>query len=358
MDRGEGADYEVPFHPEVPQEVWKETVKQSKEEDIRRKNETERTAREERQAAEEARTRAIGLIGADLYAEYRRFVADRKREMGTQFPYSSDPERLKRELNESGTNFLEHRGQKSDAISQFFDDRRASVNGDVEPPPTGFVLPSSVPDEIRQRRTNPWATYNPPFSGWQRGYGYRAERYHVGLGFDLDEATGLVENQILLSVRGAHDDDWASAHYICQIGFWHRTDGWGPLEIWVEALCTGGGTDLEIRDEWGVSDSSTTQENLITLHPVLGGMPVAERQIGYRRETGNGDRPRLRSYQWPRAGSTYWCEFATDPVPADTWVFIRCGALTRQRSWTNDVSVRSQARAAWQIRGVTLRTKP
>jgi hypothetical protein len=219
---------------------------------------------------------------------------------------------------------------------------------------------TDVPPDVIEPGPEPtdWTIMAPPYGGWQHATdGWSPGGFSWITGFDADPLSGLVRNEILLFDYDAGDVDHGQMVMDSQVAFWYTPPSTGLVEALIEAQCGVGLHELQLTDEWGWSDSSTTQTNYIMMHVLHGnvGGPSLAEMSRYHCESDDSE---SFQHEYLVRGETYWVHLFSDgPVPAQQPVVIRVGTRSADGSFTNDVSVRSNSTFRWFIRAVHLRTE-
>jgi len=316
---------------------------------------------------ESARRRLREAIGEEHTDALRRRLHELQIAMRQRLKPPSGPDldyaAVHRERNEAASAFLRDRGVSEDRIrhaaaaSRFpalrdpiVDARNISrviAGGDVPPSVMHHITPAPG-----------WTIVEPPYGGWQQGW----DPWTVG-GFSwiplqiTQPEIGFVVNDILLFDFDASDIDIGQYTADAQIAFWFTPSTPGLVEVWVEAQCGKALHDLDLVDEWGVSDSSSSQNNYImmhVLHPNVTGPSLS--QTSWFLWNSDGDTEHITREFVSPGDVAFHHLFSDGPVEAHQPVVVRVGTRSVAGSRTNDMEVRSTSTFRWFIRSVQLRT--
>jgi hypothetical protein len=320
------------------------------------RGEHESARRRLREAIGEEHADALRLRLHELQVAMRRRL---KPPSGPDLDYAA----VHRERNEAASAFLRDRGVSEDRIrhavaashfpalrDQIVDARNISrviAAGDVPPSVMHHITPAPG-----------WTIVEPPYGGWQQGW----DPWTIG-GFSwiplqiTQPEIGFVVNDILLFDLDASDIDIGQYTADAQIAFWFTPSAPGLVEVWVEAQCGKALHDLDLVDEWGVSDSSSSQNNYImmhVLHPNVTGPSLS--QTSWFLCDSNGDTAHITREFVSPGDVAFHHLFSDGPVLAHQPVVVRVGTRSVAGSRTNDMEVRSTSTFRWFIRSVQLRT--
>lgn len=315
-------------------------------------------------AADQSRAKLLQLMGGENYKAFRHFVGEQRIDLRKILEPPNGPNVREDKLHDikikNVTKFLHERKIPVDSLRKIagsFSKYFERVSLEEEKNASHIVPASEVPKNIRLHQTNPWTIFMPPYDGWQRGWNGWGIGYSVGFDYYLNTASGLVGNQVRLDNGSAGDADIAVAHYDTQVGFWYYATAAGLIETWIEAQSGDAEHYCLLEDEWGWSDSTTWQRNYLmmhVIHPDIGGPSFS--QMSWWHGWGSPNR-QLYIQEYLINGTTYWAHLFSDaPIPANTWVFIRCGTRSIGRSFTNDVEIHSKSTFKWFIKSVQVRT--
>jgi hypothetical protein len=201
-----------------------------------------------------------------------------------------------------------------------------------------------------------WTPFRPPYPSFQQGFdphnlgGFRVSRVHA-----VDPVAGLVGHEIMLDNNDASDFDNGWAVVDTQIGFNFQAPATGVVEIFIEARCGRGLHELRVVDEWGVSDSSTSQENFLMAH-VLHPNVTAPSFASMSRFRWNTDNTAVVSREFLAQGGLFTARlFSNGPIQQGQTVHIRAGTRGGDGSITNDMEINSKSTFRWFIGTVWVR---
>jgi hypothetical protein len=322
-----------------------------------------------RKLSGKARGRIKRKLGAKNYRAMREFVGRERAQLrqAIEPPGVDEKEeaKIRGRSRARGKSLLKKMGVDLAELRQINDEFRASFDklaAKRTPKATELQRPDEVPESIRTYKTNPWTIVR-SFGGWQQGHRYNGSGYSGSHEHFTTASSGLAGNTTSTRNSDADDFDWGDYQIDSQIGFWYKTQSAGILEAYIEAQPSAASHYISTYDEWGWSDSNTSQNNYLMLHaihpdisgPSFSRMSWMGRSWMGRSGSSNGSSSRT----YLSLASTYFAHFYTDaPLPGGTWVYIRCGTRTMNNSWTNDVSIRSSTNFKWALRGVQIRTVP
>lgn len=202
---------------------------------------------------------------------------------------------------------------------------------------------------------SPVTSVSPPFSGWQIGLDHGAvSGFQTHRTVLLDANTGHVGNIITLDDWDASDFDTGSVIADTQIAFWYQAPATGLVRGTIVADCGEARHQLQVKDEWGVSDSGTSQRCLLMmhiLHPNVRG-PSFSVVSDFNWNTDNSSN---LNEQFILPGTRLWVTLFSDgPVNAGDWMVIRAGCRNQDGSITNDMEIHSRSTFSWFIKEVRL----
>ncbi len=204
-----------------------------------------------------------------------------------------------------------------------------------------------------------WFAFRPPFTGFQMGFDpHSTGRFRVSRTHALDAGAGQVGHDLALDNNDASDFDNGWGIVDTQIAFNFRAPANGLVEILIDARHANGLHHLRVEDEFGTSDSSTTQLNHLmahVLHPNVNGPSFATMSRFEVRtdDTGVFDRQLLVLGQVYRARL-----FSNGVVSAGQVVQIRAGTRGEDGSITNDMEINSFTSFRWFLGTVWVRIAP
>jgi hypothetical protein len=293
-----------------------------------------------RRQMQEERVRFRDLLQppADMVAQYDRATASRKASVEKLLgSLGSNAGKIK-EIHRAATIEIKHLIPKLDVQS-------------------GYATWLNT-DHMTLLTRSAYQTFRPPYAGWQEGFqpvslgsgAFRVSRVH-----HRDENVGLVGQDLRLDNNNASDFDNGWANVDTQIVIWYLPPSTGIVEIIAEARCGRALHELRVSDEWGTSDSSTSQENLLmmhALHPNVTG-PSFKWMSRFNWVTDNST---FQQREFLTPGGVYSAQLFTDgPVAANQWVQIRVGTRSTDGSITNDMEINSLSVFKWFLQAIHVR---
>lgn len=372
------AEQFLPFDPDVP-ETARHQYADADADHIRRTRKIGRALADQLGAVlDRGRCQAIDLLGAETWVALRR----RMREERLSFhDLLQPPAGLLVDYDGAGaackTNvqtFLDDLWVDTDTLRTIYRDVADGVDEllpvvDAAPGYATWLNPGELA-EVRSDRTpgdtrSAWQTFRPPFAGYQESFdpfangAFRVSRVH-----HRDERTGLAGHEVRLdnTDAGAFDNGWARVD--TQVAFWFLPPRTGTVEAVVEARCGRGSHELRILDEWGTSDSRTSQKNYLMMHvvhgnvagPSFGSMSRFLWTTADARSKSGTDVSGSVQREFLTPGGVYTARLFSDgPVPANQWVVIRAGTRSADAAITNDIQVNSLSVFRWFIQAVHVR---
>jgi len=351
-------EYRIPFHPDrseaevrAAQELWLHHEKAA----AQRRQEQLRVFHA---GLADQRDRLLHWLGTENYAAWQRLKHDlRLQGRKPQGPSSRQSlyraEVARRQMDEVKM-FLEKRGMP---VEKFAALREQLLSGTALPMLTEITGRIDLMDfgTGPSRADSSVVTVSPPFTGWQIGLdhglvsGFRTDRIPL-----LNAAAGHVGNIITLDDDDASDFDTGSVIADTQIAFWYQAPATGLVKATIIADCGEARHQLDVSDEWGVSDSSTTQQGFLmmhALHPNVRG-PSFGLVSKFEWKTDNSSH---LDEQFLHPGDTVGMTLFSDgPVNAGEWMVIRAGCRNQDGSITNDMEVHSRSTFSWFIKQVHL----
>jgi hypothetical protein len=205
-----------------------------------------------------------------------------------------------------------------------------------------------------------WRTFRAPYGGWQTGHSTFSSggSFAVNFTHHLDTNAGLVGNTITLTNTDASDFDNGWAVLDTQVKVWFQAPVTGVVETFIEARAGRGLHSVQVTDEFGTSDSSTTQQNwhmAHVLHP-----NVSQPSFGFfsRFNLATDNNANVQR-EYIRQGQVYTSRLFSDgPIPQGQWVEIRVGTRSQDGSITNDMEIRSLSEFRWFLQAVSVRIAP
>lgn len=349
-------EYRMPFHPErsehdvfAAEEQWLAA---------------EQAAAEHRESQKKAirasliqqREKIRQQLGAENYALFQRLQRDLRAEAVSKQSavrrngmYRAELVRLQTEQIQR---LLEERGVSADKLR----DLRKQLRLDVALLNFTHISGRAEFADYRPVSANSrFATVGPPFGGWQIGLdhglvtGFQTNRTPL-----LDVNTGHVGNIITLDDWDASDFEAGSVIADTQVAFWYQAPATGLVKATIVADCGEARHQLQVLDEWGVSDSSTSQQGMLmmhVLHPNVRG-PSFGLASNF---SWNTDVSSNLNEQFILPGTRVWMTLFSDgPVNAGDWMVIRVGCRNQDGSITNDMEIHSRSTFSWFIKEVQL----
>jgi hypothetical protein len=356
---------QVAFHSDVPPEAHQAVIEHlisAEQADVRRAGKaTSKIRLIEQKYMEQVRA----LMTASKYEKLRAYVAEEKRAQAERLLPPRGPEMSQEELadlraqrRESSLTFLTKLGVSANDLAKLTKSTRRQLWRLVPPPPTlkgkpvQLVLPADVPPAIRAKKSNPWTRVTPPYPGW--AWNYTGEV--AGFGFTptlyLDSAAGLVGNSNDLTDSNASNFDHGFVTYNTNVGFWYRMPSTGLVEVWIEGQSAASHHHLTLHNEFGWSDSSVAQVNLLTLR-TSDGVPDERKTSQMSSFSEIGDTSGFWDNHYLSDGATYWAHlFSAVSYPSGSWIYIQVGTQTFNYCTANDVAVYSTVHFRWFIKSV------
>ncbi|GAA4572300.1 hypothetical protein GCM10023176_34950 [Micromonospora coerulea] len=221
------------------------------------------------------------------------------------------------------------------------------------------ALPWGVFEPDDSENPHRWEVFRPPFFGFNFGFvPVRNDNFVVDRLHTLNPSVGDVGICITMEDGDAGDFDYASGDAFSAIAFAFVPPATGLVEVLIDAQCVEATHRLETTDEWGWSNSHTTQQNFLmldVLHPNVAEPSYAE--MSNLDETTDDD----ESFHQEKLtrGTHYFAQlFSAGPVPAGQSVVVCAGTRSFDKSGTNDVSIDSTSDFRWYISSVEVRISP
>ncbi|MET8907817.1 hypothetical protein [Micromonospora sp. NPDC004551] len=219
--------------------------------------------------------------------------------------------------------------------------------------PWGVFEPDDSDDPHR------WEVFRPPFFGFNFGFvPVRNDNFVVDRSHTLNPSVGDVGISISMKDDDAGDFDYASGDAFSAIAFAFVPPATGLVEVLIDAQCVEATHRLESTDEWGWSNSHTSQQNFLmldVLHPSVAEPSYAA--MSALDETTDDDESFHQEHL--TRGTHYFAQlFSAGPVPADQSVIVCAGTRSFDKSGTNDVSIDSTSDFRWYISSVEVRISP
>ncbi|NJP34521.1 hypothetical protein [Micromonospora thermarum] len=211
------------------------------------------------------------------------------------------------------------------------------------------------------RRPGPhrWEVHRPPFFGFNFGFvPVRNDNFVVDRVNTLNPSLGDVGISITMDDSDAGDFDYASGDGFSSVAFSFTPPTSGLVEVLIDAQSVLATHHLETEDEWGWSDSKTSQQNslmLDVLHPDVAEPSYAEMSVFVEEE----DEDATHDREYLTRGAHYFAHlFSAGPVPAGEPVIVYAGTRSFDKSGTNDVAIHSESDFRWFISSVEVRISP
>ena len=221
------------------------------------------------------------------------------------------------------------------------------------------ALPWGVFDPDDSQGLHRWEVFRPPFFGFNFGFvpvhndNFVVDRIHT-----LNPSVGDVGISITMENSDAGDFDYASGDGFSAVAFAFVPPTTGLVEVLIDAQCVEATHRLETEDEWGWSNSRTSQQNFLmldVLHPNVAEPSYA--QMSVLDEETDDDESFLQEKL--TRGAHYFAQlFSAGPVPAGQSVVVCAGTRSFDKSGTNDVSIDSTSDFRWFISSVEVRVSP
>ncbi|WP_412816936.1 hypothetical protein [Micromonospora sp. MS34] len=332
----------------------------------------------------EASRRLRRLLGDDDWADLRELMRQERMTLRDllQPPagLASRCDKLNRTRKRKADAFLRSREVRRDAIVAIATDYHEALSGvfaaDENASP-GFhltnnldrwlslspfhdrALPWGVFEPDDSQDPHRWELFRPPFFGFNFGFvpvhndNFVVDRIHT-----LNPSVGDVGVSITMKDDDAGDFDYASGDAFSAVAFAFVPPTTGLVEVLIDAQCVAATHRLDTADEWGWSNSHTTQQNFLmldVLHPNVAEPSYAE--MSRLDETTDDDESFLQERL--TRGTHYFAQlFSAGPVPAGEAVIVCAGTRSFDKSGTNDVSIDSRSDFRWFISSAEVRVSP
>ena len=235
-----------------------------------------------------------------------------------------------------------------------------------------MVAGADVPPAIRHYKTNPWTLRRPPYDGWnqfrfisQNGTALNFVDHMPSTTDYINPVAGEVGsrfNVYHLSAAEVGDNDTANVRWYSAVGFWYRMPAAGLIEAWVESQSVVSRHFLMLDDLWGISDSSTDQNNFITLRTMEAGGPGhgtsdPESQALHSRMVWRSSEDRTLDLSFLHRGDIVFSHHFSERVfAADTWVWVQIGTFSTLDVFADDMLVDTTMDFKWFIKSVQIRS--
>jgi hypothetical protein len=360
----------TPFDSDVPEEARRRAEELGADHDRRERAAVEARAGAIGDVLDRGRARARDLLGQEAWVELRRRMREARTSFRDLFQPPADRGDEYDSLNaariESVQKFLADSGVPSERLRTIYREvtREAQALVPVTNSVPGYadwLHPVERPTESDVRDDpHAWRTFRAPFGGWQTGRSTFSSggSFAVNTTHHLDTNAGLVGNTVTLTNTDASDFDNGWAVVDTQVKVWFQAPVTGVVETFIEARAGRGLHSLRVYDEFGTSDSSTTQQNwhmAHVLHP-----NVSQPSFGYlSRFNWNTDDNANVQREFITQGRVYTSRLFSDgPIPQGQWVEIRVGTRTQDGSITNDMEIYSLSEFRWFLQAVSVRIAP
>jgi hypothetical protein len=214
-----------------------------------------------------------------------------------------------------------------------------------------------APDDSDPHR---WFVFRPPFFGFNFQFasscsrGFTPDRIHF-----VDPPAGLIGYRAMLTSHDEREFEVGELILLSAIAFGFEAPVAGLVEVLVDAQCALARHHVKMDDDWGWSDSLTTQENSLSID-VLGEntLPGTTALMSdFRAEFDGDDETVDRTYLVP--GQHYFAQaLSSGPVAAGRSVVVQIGTLGHDFSKLNDVGIKSESHFRWFVSSVQVRIAP
>jgi hypothetical protein len=349
MDLVSHFDFRLPYHPKVTETEMLAAAELVADAERRKSESFGERVRTYAGALAERNRKLRELVGGDNYFALQQFKQELRLEeiRNRRPPYGTRRADLKRDRASRIAAFLSERGVDPQAIAGVLVSARTgfAANDDIAPVQEVSAAPSD----------NEWMTATPPYSSQFTGYSESQIGFRVNRRYLYDPAAGHVGLVVDLTDSNAGDDDYGFVIAGEQVAFWYEAPRAGLVEVIVVAQCGEGRHRLQLYNEWGVSDSTTTQRNMLM-------MQVHHRNVRHAvyslasefRYSGDDDVTLDEQHLVP--GQEVQARMISDgPIPPGEPVVISAGCQTEDRAYSNDVSLYSTSDFSWFIKRVHVR---
>jgi hypothetical protein len=217
-------------------------------------------------------------------------------------------------------------------------------------------LPWGLGDLVLEPGDDGWELFRPPFFGFNFGFvpvhnsNFTVDRIHT-----LNPALADVGITVMMDTHGTDDFDYASVDAFSTIAFGYVAPKTGLVEVLIDAQCVEGTHRLRTGNQWGWSDSRTSQLNYLmldVLHPNVAEPSFAEMSSFVVDTDSDSTHHRENLVR----GQHYFAHlFSAGPVPAGQHVVVCAGTRSFDKSGANDVSIHSNSDFRWFISSVEVR---
>lgn len=198
-------------------------------------------------------------------------------------------------------------------------------------------------DEIEQPPDqNPWVTFTPPYTGYASGYSEGANGYRLGRSSLSDPAAGQVGLIITLDDTNSGESDYGFVNTASQVSVWFQAPIAGLVEVVIDAQCGEARHELRLENQWGFSDSSTTQRHLLMMQVFNPNVRHLSFSLASEFEH-NGDDDDSFDEQHLLPGQDVHARLISDgAIRAGELVMISAGCRTEDESHANDMEIHSK----------------
>lgn len=366
------SQYHMPFDLDVPEADRRRTEEVAEDHDRRRRSAAEIRDVRLADTVERGNQRIRDLLGEENWLSLRkRMHGERVRFRDLLQPpagLDADYEALDAQRRANVQAYFDSLGVDETELKRIVAETRAAVQELL--PRTeatgGYAswlhdAQAPTPPDQGGSRDDPhaWTPFRPPYPGTQQGFDpHNLGGFRIGRAHALDRFTGLTGHDLTLDNNDADDFDNGWAVVDTQIGFNFRAPATGAVEIFIEARCGRALHELRVVDEFGVSDSSTTQENFLMMH-VLHPNVTAPSFALMSRFNWNTDRTGVIVREFLAQGGAFTARlFSNGPIQRGQTVHIRAGTRSSDGSITNDMEINSKSTMRWSLGTVWARIAP
>ncbi|MDM7993458.1 MAG: hypothetical protein QUS11_09105 [Candidatus Fermentibacter sp.] len=361
--------FSIENQPDIPDQDAFRVLKAVESERAKRVVALEKSVARMRDIQAKYRAALDSVMSREKQAGLRAFMAaekksfDEKMFTGAEKRLTNDGiERLLAERVAKTAQFMKRSGIDATVLGKVKKDFRKAFDRAFKPEvpvyegrPARVMLPGEIPQAVREGKLNPWVEKVAPSSTWAWWY----DGFTDGFSFDptvyADSAAAFVGNISYLHDNDAGDFDTANVDFESRVGWWYKMPSAGILEVYVQMQPSECLHYLSLHDEFGISDSFSSQYDYATFR-VRGG--------SYRTSSSSWNRwDGFRSGSWSfrhlTPGSSYWFHFfSAEAYAKDAWVLPEAGTMSRHRTFANDVSVYSKMDFRFFIQRMYVRVAP
>ena len=307
-------------------------------------------------ALERRHKKLTSILGAEHHFALEQFKEDLRLEAIKQRrpPHGLGQSRAEfvRNRTRRVSNFLSTRGIKPEivreAVLNLFKGVRlqsdVKVSGEIQLDAT--PLPPDV---------NPWQTFTPPYTGRGSGNAEGVSGYTINQISHADPPAGQVGLEVTLRDTNSGESDYGFVECGSLITLWFRAPVAGLVEVVIDAQCAEARHELRLRNEWGFSDSTTTQRNYLMMQVWNGN--VRHPAFSLTSEfTHSGDDDVSFDERHLLPGQDVRARLISDgAMRAGEVSMISAGSWTEDHSQANDMDVTSTSTFVWFIKRVSIR---